>query len=200
MEIKFDYYNEYYNIKDRLLNRCITIIDNNMTYHFLFIVNGNKAIVKTDSNIYLEEAVNYFHNKNLAINEYKFENGDYINFDYVYTFKLPISIIQPSKFFIDKDYLAKLDEHILDDEDISFQVDIINDEYVLLNNHTILYLMLEHDIKMVNVYIKKADYYVSDFVYIAKEGNIKKIKDINVVSNEDYNKYWKEFLKNYFNN
>ena len=50
---------------------------------------------------------------------------------------------------------------------------------------------------MVNVYIKNYEEYIPDFVYIAKENNIKNISNLDVLEHEEYLKYWNEFLKQF---
>ncbi len=176
-------------------NEIINITIENIKYEF--IIHKQEALVNTTDYKYVEDAVNKVHELRPYI--YKFHSNDgkfFEEFDVVYSFKLPIKIIQPSKFFIDKDVLDKVDEN-LNEENIFLPVAIINDEYVLLDGHNRLYALNQNYVKMVNVYISKPEYYIPDFVYIAKENNIKNISSLDVISHEDYVKYWNEFLKQF---
>lgn len=164
---------------------------------YKFDIKGQSAIVSTSDYKYIEDAVKKIKEKRPYVYKYHSLNNDfYQEFDKVFTFKLPINIIQPSKFFIDKEILDKIDEDI-DEENVFLPVAIINDEYVLLDGHARLYALNENYIKMVNVYIEKYEDYIPDFIYIAKENNIKNIKNLDVLEHEEYEKYWNEFLKQF---
>ncbi len=176
-------------------NEKIIITIDKIKYEF--IINNQEAIVSFNDNKYILDAVEILRKEKSYI--YKFHSKDnsfYQEFDYVYTFKLPIKIIQPSKFFIDKDLLEKIDDKI-DKNNVYLPVAIINDEYVLLDGHTLLYSLNQNYVKMVNVYISDYKEYIPDFVYIAKENNIKSIDKLDLVNHDDYNKYWNEFLKQF---
>jgi hypothetical protein len=171
----------------------ITIDDNK----YEFIINKQEAIVEFLDNKYIIDATKIV--KNMYPHIYKFHSKDnsyYEEFDQVYSFKLPINIIQPSKFFLNKDLILKIDENI-NPENIYLPVSIINDEYVLLDGHHRLYALNENYIKMVNVYIKEYSKEIPDYVYIAKEGNIKNISQLHVLEKDEYEKYWNEFLKQF---
>ncbi len=164
---------------------------------YKFIIKKQEATVIANDYDNIEEIVEFV--RRLRPHIYKFHspnNTYYQEFDIVYSFKLPIKIIQPSKFFIDKDLLEKIDDKI-DKNNVYLPVAIINDEYVLLDGHTLLYSLNQNYVKMVNVYISDYKEYIPDFVYIAKENNIKSIDKLDLVNHDDYNKYWNEFLKQF---
>lgn len=176
-------------------NEIIIVKIDDISYKF--DINGQSAIVSTSDYKYIEDAVKIIKEKKPYVYKYHSLNNDfYQEFDKVFTFKLPINVIQPSKFFIDKEILGKIDENI-DEENVFLPVAIINDEYVLLDGHARLYALNENYIKMVNVYIEKYEDYIPDFIYIAKENNIKNIKNLDVLEHDDYEKYWNEFLKQF---
>ena len=176
-------------------NEIIKITIDNIIYEF--IINRQDVIVNTNDYKYIEEASKIIKKNYPYVNKiYSKDNSYFEEFDYVYTFKLPIKIIQPSKFFIDKDVLDKIDDNF-DEDNIILPVAIINDEYVLLDGHVRLYALNQNYIKMVNVYIKNYEEYIPDFVYIAKENNIKNISNLDVLEHEEYLKYWNEFLKQF---
>ena len=112
------------------------------------------------------------------------------------TFKLPIYCIQPSKFFLDKDKVEYLENHY-DLETVCLPVDIIGDEYVLLDGHHILRAMINADYKMVSVYMEKSNQITNDLVYICKENNVSKISSIPLLSSDEYDKFYEEFNKSF---
>ncbi len=164
---------------------------------YKFIIKKQEATVIANDYDNIEEIVEFV--RRLRPHIYKFHspnNTYYQEFDIVYSFKLPIKIIQPSKFFIDKNIVDEIGDTI-NEENMYFPVQIINDEYVLLDGHTLLYSLNQNYVKMVNVYISDYKEYIPDFVYIAKENNIKSIDKLDLVNHDDYNKYWNEFLKQF---
>ena len=186
-----DYRIEYIDGK----NEKIIITIDDLSYEFT--IKNQEALINYTDSKYVLEAVNLIHDKRKYIYKYHSkDNSFYQEYDYVYTFKLPIKIIQPSKFFIDKDVLDRIDEKI-DENNTFLPVAIINDEYVLLDGHARLYALNENYIKMVNVYIDDYKEYIPDFIYIAKENNIKNISNLDVLNHDDYSKYWNEFLKQF---
>jgi hypothetical protein len=173
-------------------NEIIKITIDNIIYEF--IINRQDVIVNANDYKYIEEASKIIKKNYPYVNKiYSKDNSYFEEFDYVYTFKLPIKIIQPSKFFIDKNIVDEIGDTI-NEENMYFPVQIINDEYVLLDGHTRLYCLNENYVKMVNVYLYKAEPHISDFVYIAKEGNIKNISSVHVLDHEQYELYWNQLL------
>ena len=175
----------------------IIIKKDNVEYKF--IIKKQEAIVLANNFDNIEEIVNYV--RDLRPHIYKFHspnNSYYQEFDTVYSFKLPISVIQPSKFFIDKKIVDEIGDNI-DENNVYLPVQIINDEYVLLDGHVRLYCLNQNYIKMVNVYLAKAEPYIPDFVYIAKEGNIKNISSLHVLEHDQYEEYWNQFLDQFKN-
>lgn len=197
MKIIRDRENDNYSIKNKILGNCITVIADK-EYYYEFNIKDNESLIKTNDLKYIEEAIDEFRKYNLNIIKfYTNDNTFYKEFDYVYTFKLPIKILQPSQFFIDKDKLKNIEEN-LNYEEISIPVCIINDEYVILDGHTRLYALYENDYKMVNVYIDNQYPHIDDFVYMAKENNIFSIKNLQKLSHDEYDKYWNKFCDDYF--
>ena len=197
MKIIRDRENNNYSLKNKILGNCFTVIDDK-EYYYEFCIKNNEALIKTNDLKYIENAIDEFRFYNLNITKfYTNDNSFYKEFDYVYTFKLPIKILQPSQFFIDKDKLKIIEENINFDS-INIPVCIINDEYVILDGHTRLYALYENDYKMVNVYIDKAFSHIDDFVYMAKENNIFNIKNLVKLSHDEYDKYWNKFCDDYF--
>lgn len=200
MKIIRDKTSQIYKERNRLLGNCITIIDDNNEYHYEFCIKGNEALIITDDIKYIEDAVNEFRSSNLYISKFYTEDRNfYQQFDEVFTFKLPIKVIQPSQFFIDKELLEIIENNMHPDM-IYIPVAIINDEYVALDGHTRLYALLQNYEKLVNVYISDYKSHIPDFVYICKEQNILNVSSMPVLSHEEFEKYWVAFVNDYFQN
>lgn len=199
MKIIIDKENEKYNKINKQLGNCYTIIEGEEKYFYEFKITDNEALVITDNLIYIEDVITEFRKKNSYIT--KFYNADhsfYKAYEEKFTYMLPIKCIQPSKFFIDEEQLKLIEENINCDS-ICLPVAIINDEYVLLDGHTRLYAMYKNDYKMVKVYLDEYNYYINDFIYLAKENNMFNITNLKVLSHEEYVTYWDCFVEDYFN-
>ena len=189
MKIYRDYNNSFY-MKDNLaLGNCITIEDKNEKYYYEFEINRDKALVKYNSILHIKDAINEFRKYNMQVSiYYNSDRSFYMAFDNIQTFKLPIDILQPSKFFIDKEKLETIEKH-LGNELLVVPVCIIDDEYVLLDGHARCRYLLDNDYKMVDVYMAPEESSTKEYVYIAKENNLFKIKNMEILSHEDYLKY-----------
>lgn len=199
MKIERTYDDKFYKEKSRILGNCFNVTDNNNIYHYEFIIDKNTATILTDEEKYLNDVIDNFRFYNLYITKFRTKNNSfYKSFDEIHTFKMPISVIQPSQFFINKTKLDNIDNY-LDIDDIYIPVAIINDEYVALDGHHRIYLAYLNNKKMVNVYLDNYDPSINDFIYFAKEQNIKTIKDLQILSNEEYIKLWDGFCDQYFN-
>ena len=199
MKIIKTYDNPYFKEKSRVLGNCFIVKDKENIYHYEFIINNTTATIISYNDIYITEVIDKFRFYNKYITKFKTkDNSFYKSFDDIFTFKLPISVIAPSQFFINEDKLNNLDNY-MDIDEIYLPVNIINDEYILLDGHHRLYLAYINHKKMVNVYIDEFDDSIYDFIYFAKEQNIKNIKDLKVISKELYKELWDGFCDQYFN-
>ena len=166
----------YFNEKARILGNCYLVIEGIHTYHYEFQVKGNEALVLCDEESYLEDVVTEYHKHNLHIYKYfTQENSFFMTFDQMYTFKLPISILQVTNIFLDQSHLDTLRKY-LPLETIVYPVQIIEDEYVILDKHHSLYLAQEDGMKMVDVYVDESICAHKGYLYLAKEQNIKTVK------------------------
>ncbi len=180
--------NEIYSPKNRELGNCFTIKDE-IEYHFEFDIRGFEALIICDYLPYINYAIDEFRKYNKYVNVfYNEDRSFYKAFDEIHTFKLPINIIQPSKFFVSKSSYDSINNY-LEDKDVYLPVTILNDEYVLLDGHARLLAKLNGDNKMVNVYLDDPNNNLDDLVYMAKEQNIRSIKSVNVINDDEYNEY-----------
>lgn len=198
MKIIKTYDDKFYKEKSRLLGNCFNVLEGKNVYHYEFIIKNDLATILTDNIKYINEVIDEFRLYNLYISKFKTkDNSFYKAFDQIQTFKLPISIIQPSQFFINEDKLNNLDLYY-DIDEIYIPVAIINDEYVALDGHHRIYLAHINNKKMVNVYLDNYDDSIHDFVYFSKEQNIKNIKDMKILNNTEYIELWDGFCNQYF--
>lgn len=198
MKIIRDRENKVYTPKNRLLGNCFTVLTDNAAFYYEFVPNSAEALILCDSLEYVEEVIQEFRFYNFHITVfYNQDHTLYRSFDPVFTFKLPIKIIQPSQFFIDEEKLKVIEEYI-QPEEIFIPVTIIHDEYVCLDGHTRLFYLYKNDSKMVNVYMDKPFPYIQDFIYLAKENNIFNISGLKLLSHEEYDIYWNGFCDDYF--
>lgn len=189
MEIKRDRESKVYTFDNRALGNCFTVYNGKDTYHYEFEVNKNQALVKYDSILFIKDAINEFrkYNKNV-IQFYNSDRSFYLGFDEIHTFKLPIDILQPSKFFIDQDKYNAIEKH-LKNEEFVVPVCIIDDEYVLLDGHTRARYLIDNYIKMIDVYMDTPSIDTQNYVYIAKENNLFKVKNMEILPHEEYLEY-----------
>ena len=200
MEIIRDRESNYYLEKAKWLGNAFTVIDeNNNKYYYEFIPSNLEALIKSNDLKYIEEAIDEYRIYNKHITKFKTANNEFFKaFDDLFTFKLPLNCIQPSSFFVDLKKIELFEEYINPDE-VYLPVAIINDEYVLLDHHNLLYFLNKCNQKLVNVFITDYEQYINDFVYLAKENNILNVKGLRPLKHEEYEKYMKDFYDEYFN-
>lgn len=168
------------------LGNCyLAIADKDYEYEFTII--NNTATIKTTNLEYIEEVVEEFRKTNKYINIFKTLDGNfYKEYEQVPTFKLPINIIQISKPFLNQTKITNFEKYFNPDE-CYLPVQIIDDEYVLLDGHHRLYTAKENYLKMVNVYLAEiTNDAIYDMVYVAKERNLKNINDAVILSDEEF--------------
>ena len=154
------------------------------------MISKEIATIVSDTSLYLEEVASMHHKLHPTISIYKGKDSIW-KWKNPFTFKLPISILQVSKFFLNQKYLAELNQ-LTSLDSIQFPVQIIEDEYVLLDNHHFLFIAKELGFKMVDVYLSEVKQNTLDFLYLAKEQNIKGIQDVRSLSDEEYHKIEKD--------
>lgn len=186
MEIKVTFTDPYFNKNSRILGNCYQIEENGTLYHYEFILTGSTATIKADTSLYLEKVAKAYHNLHPTISIFKAKDF-YMELESPFIFKLPISILQVSKFFLNQTYLEEL-KSLPNLPSIHIPVQIIDEEYVVLDNHHLLYLAMSLEYKMVDVYLGTPKEHTKDYLYLAKEQNIKTIQDVKCLPEEHYQK------------
>ena len=192
MQIIREYENINLNKESKLLGYCYKVITNNSEEFFYEIVKkDNVAYIKYDNPDYLEAIVEEFRKGYEYVNIFRsYDDSFYAEYDKVHTFKLPIDIIQVSEMIINEDRITEL-EGIIDPNNIHLSVQIINDEYVLLGDHNILYTLKLIGERMVNVFInttldKQVIELLNLLIYVLKENNITSISKCVLNKPNDY--------------
>ncbi|MDE6945984.1 MAG: hypothetical protein K2P14_02245 [Anaeroplasmataceae bacterium] len=198
MVIKRSLNDPYFLEKSRYLGNCYVIYDENMVYHYEFIINRNEATIISDTSLYYTELIDFFRQDNAFITVFKTKDGSFYKaFDPVFTFKLPLSILQVSTMFLNQNRIQELKPYF-NPNDTVIPVTILDEEYVILDGHHRVYLAYEEGMKMVDVYLDEKSPQIEEFLYLAKEQNMKHIKDLSILSNQEYTDLWIAFKEKFF--
>lgn len=186
MEIKQTFSDDFFKEKSRILGNCYIIKEKLDTFYYEFLIQDKQAKIITKTKKFLEEITEFHHKTHPYITKYYTTDASFsMQFEEIHQFKLPISILQVSKLFLNQRYLSSLKKY-LDPLDISIPVQIIDDEYVVLDRHHELFLALEYGEKMIPVYLDTPKRDIATPLYLAKEQNIRTIQDVKILSNEEY--------------
>lgn len=186
MEIVKSKMDPFFNEKSNILGNCYRVNTKDQSYPFEFILEEKSATIQCSSSDFLEEVAKEHHKEHKWITEYRNETyGFYMSFEDIHTFKLPISILQVSKCFLNQNQLEQISKY---EEIVHYPIPvaIIEDEYVIINGHHQVFLANELGYKMVDVYVDEPKNLIYDYLYLTKEQNIKTIKDMKKISQEEY--------------
>lgn len=190
-------YQKLFSTKAIELNNAFMILEEEEVYTYEFEIKQFKATVKSNTNKFLEQVIEEFHFFNAVVNEFEYHGKIIKSYEKKFIIRLPIVILQPSQFFISEEKLKFINDNLLE-EDIFIPVALIEDEYVVLDGHTRLYSLYENAARMVNCYFDSYSEYIKDFVYFAKEKGILSVKQMEIVSKEEYEILWHGFCDAYF--
>ena len=186
---------KYFNEHSLLLDNCYLVVEDGNTYHYEFLVTKNEAEIHCDSIQFIKQVTEEYHQEHPYISKYHTKDQSfYMAFDEIHTFKLPLSILQVSKAFLDQSRLEKL-RNCDDSIDLILPVQIVDDEYVVLDKHHLLYLAYEYGDRMVTVFVSDQIPLSSDYLYLIKEQNIRTIKDMHIITHEEYEEISKQLYQ-----
>ena len=120
------------------------------------------------------------------------------SYDEIKLLKINIDKLQPSQFYISSEKLENIATWAKTPEDFIIPVLRREDETIILDGHTRLYLAKKLNIKEVYVYDDYSDEHIWGFVGEAKNRNIYTISDLEPVSDEDYAGLWHKYCDEYF--
>lgn len=184
----------YYDVddetKDGILKNIIKVDDDKNIYRYVIKRNKDEALIETKDNKYLEEVTVFYHKDNEDIYKYYNKDKTFLKiFNKPYIYKLPVNIIRPLKITLEKERVEAIDSYY-DELNIVLPVIIIEDEYFLYDGHKrLLSHSLDH--RMVDVYLKdiRITEEMESIAYLIRELNYKTIKDIEIISKEEMDKY-----------
>lgn len=192
MQITREYLYEKLDNTSKLLGYCYKVIGVDLKeYYYEIIKKDNVGYIKYVNPEYLELVIEEFRLAYEYVNIFKsYDDSFYAEYDKVYSFKLPIDIIQVSEMLIQESRVNRL-ESIIDPENIHLSVKIINDEYVLIGDHNLLYALKMIGERMVNVFINTTldsdtVELLKELIYVLKENNITNITKCTLNKDEDY--------------
>ena len=107
--------------------------------------------------------------------------------------ELPITLIQPSQFFVDREKLAAVATFLSDWEDVTIQVLPWEDRYIALDGHTRLYWAARQGIEHVYAVISETDDWVWSFVREARARGIFTPGDMKLLEHEEYEILWDRY-------
>ena len=164
------------------------------------IISSDSAFVKGKNREFFKKLIEYFRYYSPHINNFFDENNKkIISFEKKRVLTLEVDKIQPSQFYIDEDKLNALKSFIKNSKDIVIQVVKSDEGYICVDGHTRLFIAFLNNFKTVHAIETEFDDDTNYFVSQAKKRNIFTIKDLKLVSHNDYKNLWIDFCNSYFN-
>ena len=164
------------------------------------IISSDSAFVKGKNRKNFKKLIEYFRYYSPHILNFFDENDKkIISFEKKPVLTLEVDKIQPSQFYIDEDKLNALKSFIKNSKDIVIQVVKSDEGYICVDGHTRLFIAFLKNFKTVYAIETEFDNDTNYFVSQAKKRNIFTIKDLKLVSHNDYKNLWIDFCNSYFN-
>lgn len=164
------------------------------------IISNDSAFVRGKNRKNFKKLIEYFRYYSPHINNFFDENNKkIISFEKKPVLTLEVDKIQPSQFYIDEDKLNALKSFIKNSKDIVIQVVKSDEGYICVDGHTRLFIAFLNNFKTVHAIETEFDNDTNYFVSQAKKRNIFTIKDLKLVSHNDYKNLWIDFCNSYFN-
>lgn len=162
------------------------------------IISKDSAIIKGDEKYYNEVINDFRFFAEHIINFYSIDGKLIKKFDPPKIFTLKLDIIQPTQFYIDRKKLDAVKTFVKNKEDIIIPVAKYEDQYISLDGHTRLYLAYKLGFSYVYAFITKSFDGTDYFVKESEKRGIKAVKDMILLSHEDYRQKWDKFCDEYF--
>lgn len=164
------------------------------------IISSDSALVKGKNGENFKKLIEYFRYYSPHIlNFFDENNKKIISFEKKPVLTLEVDKIQPSQFYIDEDKVNAIKSFIKNSNDIIIQVIQSDDGYICVDGHTRLFIAFLKNFKTVHAIETEFDDDTNYFVSQAKKRNIFTIKDLKLVSHNDYKNLWIDFCNSYFN-
>lgn len=119
-------------------------------------------------------------------------------FEPVEMFKVNIDDIQPSQFYISAEKLDTVREFVHTGRDVIVPLNEDGDRYISLDGHTRLYLAAQMGIGQVYGFLAESNDDVRDFAREAQSRGISCLRQMEMLSPEEYEIKWNRFCDGYF--
>lgn len=180
-----------------------------LNQHGCFVVNGkflyqikiiskDSALISGDEKYYNEVINDFRFFAEHIINFYSMDGKLIKKFDPPKIFTLKLDIIQPTQFYIDRKKLDAVKTFVKNKEDIIIPVAKYEDQYISLDGHTRLYLAYKLGFSFIYAFITESFDGTDYFVKESEKRGIKAVKDMILLSHEDYRQKWDKFCDEYF--
>jgi len=126
------------------------------------------------------------------------DGGLIASFPPVETFEVGLDEIQPSQFYVDEDKLAAVSAFVRTGSDVIVPVSRWNGCLVSQDGHTRLYRALRLGLTGVRAFIAEDNDALLWFVEEARRRGIRHVRDMKVVSHQDYVEKWHRFCDAHF--
>ncbi len=165
------------------------------------IISGTEGVVHGADSSCFPEVIEEFRFYTPHICTFYDDNHTVVKeFPAVTILDIPLELIQPSQFYVDRDKITAIRSFIHRPEDIIIQVMPYENRYVSLDGHTRLYYAVMNGWKSVRAVIDASDDQVFHFIAEAQKRNIFQPKDMTLVSHAEYEEKWNRFCDEVFAN
>ena len=160
----------------------------------LEITGPDRAVVRGGDRDAFPELIDAFRFHAPHIIRYSDERGSLLAcFPEPERIDLPITLIQPSQFYVDREKLAAVATFLSGWEDVTIQVLPWEDRYIALDGHTRLYWAARQGIEHVYAVISETDDWVWSFVREARARGIFTPGDMKLLEHEEYELLWDRY-------
>ncbi|MCM1050125.1 MAG: hypothetical protein NC433_17055 [Clostridiales bacterium] len=177
--------------------------------HGAFLVDGQpcafKILDENSAKVYyhdytdMEEILDTFRFYTGHISRFYTKDGALLKeYENVKLFEMPLEQLQPSQFYVDKDKLQAVGSFIHEPNDIVIPVMKYEGRYVSADGHTRLYLAYQRGYKHVRAFMEEEQEYILMFVKEAKSRGVLHVKDMELLSHEEYEIKWNKFCDDFF--
>lgn len=190
------------NYKDKRFSEAVLkqhgafVVDDNL--YEVEIISDMEAVVRGPEK-YQKDVIEEFRFFAEHISKFYNEQGETIaEYASVELFDVPISLIQPSQFFVDQEKKSALSSFINEASDIVIPLNKKEERYVSLDGHTRLSIAVDKGYDVIKRFLTENAEWVEVFVNEAQKRGIFSPYDIKEVNHEEYDIKWNKFCDELF--